>query len=161
MSQAYVGNLTSESPSIATSYVTNSGTAVPALNILNVVGGSGITTSGSGNTVTITATGNFAWTDENTDFQAVVDNGYFCTAELTATLPAAPTQGQVVIIEAETAQNVNVLANAGQTIRLGVNPTSIGGKARSSKVGNSIYLVYRSATLTWNSISIVGTWTLT
>lgn len=43
---------------VATEYVTDSGSAVPAANILNVVGGAGISTSGAGNTVTITTTQN-------------------------------------------------------------------------------------------------------
>lgn len=38
---------------VAQAYVTDSGTAIPALNILNVVGGGSITTSGSGDTLTI------------------------------------------------------------------------------------------------------------
>ncbi len=42
---------------VATSYPTDSGTAVPSGNILNVLGGTGITTSGAGNTITITAAG--------------------------------------------------------------------------------------------------------
>jgi len=44
-------------PDVATSYVTDSGTAVPALNVLNINGGADITTSGSGDTVLITFTG--------------------------------------------------------------------------------------------------------
>ena len=52
------GNTTiSASASVPTSFVTNSGTAVPVSSILNVLGGTGITTSGSGNTLTIALTG--------------------------------------------------------------------------------------------------------
>lgn len=39
-----------------TSFVTDAGTAIPAVNILNVLGGTGITTSGAGNTITVTNT---------------------------------------------------------------------------------------------------------
>lgn len=43
-----------EVPTLATSYVSDSGSAVPAANILNVLGGTGIDTSGAGSTLTIT-----------------------------------------------------------------------------------------------------------
>jgi len=41
------------SPTIATSYATDAGSAVPALNILTVAGGTNINTSGAGSTVTV------------------------------------------------------------------------------------------------------------
>lgn len=41
---------------VATSYNTDAGTAVPALNVLTVIGGTGISTSGAGSTITITNT---------------------------------------------------------------------------------------------------------
>ena len=47
----------SASAAVADTYTTNSGSAVPALNVLQIVGGTGITTSGATNVVTISATG--------------------------------------------------------------------------------------------------------
>lgn len=43
----------------ATSFPTNSGTAIPVGGVLNIVGGKGMTTSGASNTVTVSSTGIF------------------------------------------------------------------------------------------------------
>jgi hypothetical protein len=53
MSQAGVLNVAGSSPAIPTSFVTDSGIAIPVLNILNVLGTAPISTTGSGNTVGI------------------------------------------------------------------------------------------------------------
>jgi hypothetical protein len=50
------------SSSLATSYVTQAGTAVPAANILNILGTGKVLTSGAGNTVTIAISGTVAST---------------------------------------------------------------------------------------------------
>jgi hypothetical protein len=147
---------------VPTSFVTNAGTAIPVANVLNVVGAGGTTTAGAGNTVTITSVATvLPWNDIAVNTLTVVNNGYFCTAALTATLPAGATQGQVIQIEASSAGAVTIQANAGQFIRLG-NTTSLpAGTAVSSRIGDSVYLVFRSASQTWSSISTEGTWAVT
>jgi hypothetical protein len=59
MSQAGILKVTSGSlpPSVPTTFVSNAGDAIPAGNVLNVLGSGPITVSGSGNTLTITSTG--------------------------------------------------------------------------------------------------------
>jgi len=161
MSQLFTAVTAGVPTNVPTTFVADAGSATPAANILNVVGAGGTTTAGVGNTITITTTATvFPWTDEAVGFTAAVNNGYFCTAALTALLPAAPTQGQVVVIEVDTASAVVVQANAGHFIRMGQTITGVGGTATSSKRGDTLYLVFRSSSLTWNSVSTEGTWAL-
>jgi len=44
-------------PKVPTSFITDSGTAIPALNVLQISGGTGVTTSAAGNIILVTATG--------------------------------------------------------------------------------------------------------
>ena len=61
MSQVFVP--TTGSGSAVTSFTTNTGPgATPAAGVVNIVGGTGITTNGSGNTVTISTTNTVAYT---------------------------------------------------------------------------------------------------
>ena len=55
MSQFFINGITSGNipPQIPTSFVTNSGTAVPAANVLTVLGADGIMTKAAGSTVTV------------------------------------------------------------------------------------------------------------
>lgn len=57
MSKAGRLNILSVNPSIPTSFLTDSGFAVPAANILQVLGGTDIVTSASGNVITISFSG--------------------------------------------------------------------------------------------------------
>lgn len=146
---------------VPTSFFTNAGTAIPVANVLNVLGAGGTTTAGAGNTVTVTTTATvLPWNDIAIATLGIVNNGYFCTAALTLTLPALPTQGQVVIVETVTAGPVVIQANAGQIIKLGSTSSSVAGTATSTHTGDSTYLVFRSASSTWSSISTEGTWAL-
>jgi len=161
MSQGGVITATSN-PSLPTSFVTNSGTATPSGNSLNILGGTGITVSGSGSTVTITATGSEQpWTDEAVSFNAAVGNGYFITNTATATLPSAPSQGNVVIFTVDTASILTIRANTGQFIRIAGAVSASAGSAANNIRGDSVTLVYRSADTTWLASVVIGTWTVT
>ena len=148
-------------PTIPTQFTTDNGIAVPAANNLNVFGGIGITTDGSGSTITINVINDgFPWTDEAISFLAVAQNGYFCTGVLTATLPAAPTQGNTVIFYVDSASVVTVQANAGQTVQIGSGQSTVAGSASSTSEGSTLTLVYRTSDSEWHSVSDLGTWTL-
>lgn len=100
----------------------------------------------------------FPWIDQATGITLAVNTGYFVTAATTQILPAAPTQGQVVKIVADTTGAVVVTANTGQTIRLGNLTSSVAGTMTSTLRGDCMELVFRAATSTWISIADNGVW---
>lgn len=55
MSQAGLLDIEASHPQIPTSFVTDTGTAIPLSNVLEILGGDGIYTTASGNTVTVSA----------------------------------------------------------------------------------------------------------
>lgn len=141
-------------PTLPTTFHTDSGNAIPALNILNVLGGPGVTTSATGSTVTINSV---VFTDSTATTMAV-DNGYFATAAGTYNLPATAVQGELIQIVCDTAGAVVVDAPANNFVRIGAVITSSGGTATSTAQGDSLTLRYRLSTLTWYATSSMGTW---
>jgi len=164
MSEFYIATTSSNlPPSVATSYVTDSGTATPAANILNVLGGNGVSTRGSGNTVTVQVINDgFPWTDEAISFTAQPQNGYFCTGTVTCNLPlsAGLTNGATVIVYVDSASVVTIQAAAGQTIQVGSGQSSVAGTATSTSEGSVLTLAYRIFDQEWHAISDSGSWTL-
>jgi hypothetical protein len=108
-------------------------------------------------------TGFFPYTDKSTDFSALVENGYFVTANAIATLPPSPSQGNAIEFIVDSVSGIlTITANTGQFIRVGPNLSASAGTCVSNFDGDSITLVYRAADTTWISKgSPQGTWTLT
>lgn len=114
--------------------------------------------------VSAIAVGSVPWSDQALNFNAVENNGYFCTAPLTVTLPATPAQGDVINLAIDFATTpgnaVVVQANAGQTIRTANQDSSVAGTATNTAQGDALSLVYRTVSNEWFSLSTEGSWFL-
>lgn len=123
-------------------------------NNFNILGGPGVTTSGSGSSITINS---MVFTDTGAA-TLVSDNGYFATAAGTYNLPSSPAQGEMITIVCDTAGAVVVDAPSTHLIRIGAVQTSAGGTVTSTSIGDSLTLRYRTSDTTWHATSAVGTW---
>lgn len=132
------------------------GALAPTAGNWNIVGGPGVTTSGSGSTLTINST---VFTDTAAATLAV-DNGYFATAAGTYPLPATALQGELLTVICDTSGAVVLDAPALNFIRLGNQISSSGGTITSTAIGDSVTLRYRASSLTWEATSIIGNWTI-
>lgn len=164
MSQFYQGATAgSLPPTVPLQFTTDSGIAIPAANNLNVLGGTGATTSGAGSTITITVQNDgFSWSEQTLDFNAAVQNGYFCNAGLIVTLPttAGLVIGNTMIIYVDTASQVTIQANAGQMIQVGSSVSAPAGTAKSNTQGAILELIFKPSDLTWHTQSSLGSWTV-
>lgn len=118
------------------------------------------TVSGAGE-VSLSGTG-MPWSFEAVSFNALSNNGYFVTAVATATLPASPSQGDIIRFVIDTTSTVTIQANTGQAIRLGAAISASAGTAATNAQQSTLDLVYGSSTTTWYACGgVIGTWTLT
>lgn len=104
------------------------------------------------------STSSFPFTDEGGSFSALSNNGYFISAGATATLPASPVQGDVIVLINDGAGTVIAQAVGTQVIRIGSAVSSAAGTATSTIRGDTLYLTYRASGTAWISTSTTGTW---
>lgn len=170
MSQSGFNKITSNvlPPSVPITFQTQSGTATALLNILNIFGALGVTTSGSGNTVTLSLTGGgFTWTDVTASTQTIVaQNGYATdnVSGVTYTLPATSNFGDTFKIIGKLGLTT-ITPNAGQQLLISSLSGTVGvtGTAVSTNVGDSITFVciVSGSSSVWRTDEFVGNWSLT
>lgn len=126
------------------------------VGFVNTSNGTGAASSFQAFTPTTAVT----WSAQSTGFTAAVANGYICTAALTATLPASPSNGDLVSIIVDTTGSVVIQAATGQFIRIQASVSTSAGTATSTARGNAVSLTYNSSDTTWIAYSSLTTWTL-
>jgi hypothetical protein len=148
-------NITLKATSGVTNFTADSGTAVPSAGNINVLGGPGVTTIASGSTINVRSV---VFTD-TAAATLVKNNGYFATAAGTYTLPASPSQGDLIHVVCQTSGAVAVTAAGSQIIQLGNAASSAGGSMTSTAKGDSLTLRYRTSDTTWYTTASMGNWT--
>lgn len=155
---------------IADSFVTPSGTAVPASGVLTFANGTNVTMTAAGSTITVNSTGGgsggITWSILTSDLDPmVVDTGYIANKAglLSMTLPATAAVGTVQRV---TGMNTDVgwriVQRASQQIHFGdLSTTSgVGGYLESTIKRDSVELVCVVANLEWNILSSLGNVTI-
>lgn len=168
MSQAGIAKITDQilPPDVPTIFVTNSGTAIPIGNILEILGAGGATTSGVGNVVTINVTASgFTWnvvTSATNPNQLVAENGYITEGSslVTFLLPLAPAIGATFKIFSYTSR-FQIIPNGAQNMVIG-SVTGIAGASgtvTSNSPGDMITFTYLGSN-TFQSEAPQGTFTV-
>lgn len=117
-------------------------------------------TPGAG-TISIAATGSasFSWTEVvGTTQAAAVNSGYITAnvAQTTVTLPATAPVGSIVAVVGKGNSGWRLVANTGQTIKLGSSTTSSGGDLTATNQFDSVEVVAITANTTWVARFVIG-----
>jgi hypothetical protein len=136
----------------------------PSANNINFLNGSGIAITGSGSSITFTATASpfmIQWSVITDPTKTIVVNeGYFANrgGGVTFTLPAVAAVGDVFYVSSILADGWTIAQNAGQNIRIGnqISTTGVGGSLSSTAIGDSIFCVCSVANTSFVAQSVIG-----
>lgn len=139
------------------------GSAIPALNVINIVGGANASTSATGNTITISCSspGNFNWLEITGTSQSMsVDTGYIPNnvAEVALSLPVTAPVGSIMRVSGKGSGGWKIVQNSGQTIYFGIAITTPGvtGFLASTESHDGIDLLCITANTEFNVINSIG-----
>ncbi len=147
------------SGTVATSFPTDAGTAIPSAGALTIHGGMGITTSGTGSTVTINAAATVPLTFD-TDGAPVTPSGNTITiAGGTGIVTSGA--GSTVTITAAAEVPTTFEGNTGSATPAGnvLNIVGTGGTVTSA-TGSTVTITSTGGGITWNNITVVGPTTM-
>ncbi|MFP3859265.1 MAG: hypothetical protein ACLFUW_00435 [Bacteroidales bacterium] len=145
---------------VANQYTCDAGIATPSGHNINVLGSGGLSTTGSGDTITID--GGVAWTEVVVvgPTQMVVNNGYIAnnSSRVELTLPLTATVGDRVRVVGKGSGGWQINQNAGQIIQTGDSTTTTGtsGTLQSSEDLAAVELLCTTTDTTWTILSSVG-----
>lgn len=154
------GSLTvAATTSVPTSFVTDAGSATPAANVINILGTQGITTSGSGATVTVTLTNPVTVPRGGTGQTTLTQNGVvFGNAASAAGITAAGTNGQVLIGSTGGAPAfATITGTNGITLTPGANSLAISNSAiPNAALANSSITINTTGIITGGGVVALG-----
>ena len=144
---------------VAVSYTTDSGSAVPAAGIISVVGLSGSKTSGATSVITVKSP---PFSQIGASATSALNTGEFVTAAVTRTLPASAglADGDLFIYVCTSASALIIQSVSAQKIRVGSLISAAAGTATSSAIGDSLTLRFNATDGFFYAVSVVGVWTV-
>lgn len=141
---------------VPTTFTTDSGSAVPAVNILNVLGGTGVGTTGAGNTVTINADATVPLSfpcDSGTATPAA--NALTVSGQLAGTVPVMFTIGAGATIDIEDRTwTTSIVVDPSATVGLRGTYQTITAALAAATSGQTIFV--RPGTYTENITLVAG-----